>query len=152
MRRDLGVVVTTLVVLGLLGSFCVAGTADAQMGSAIYVGKFTLKSPVLWGDCDLQPGTYTMTIRSTGQPTVALIRDSEGRAVTHVMSGARSGKANGVNALLLRERDGQLRVHSLVLTDLKMVLIYDPSLAQENAKETREARAGQTVPVVWAKQ
>jgi len=38
---------------------------------------------------------------------------------------------NGVNALLVKEKDGQLTVHSLSLTDLGMVLFYDPSLARE---------------------
>jgi hypothetical protein len=64
------------------------------------------------------------------------------------MSGTRSGNANGVNALLIKERDGQLRVHSLALADMKMILIYDPRLARE---PVQEARVSQMVPVMWAK-
>jgi hypothetical protein len=39
-------------------------------------------------------------------------------------------------------------VHTLALADLRMVLIYDPTLARE---VVQEACASQTVPVTWAK-
>ena len=95
-----------------------------------------------------QPGNYTITIKSTGAPIIALVRNSDGDAVTHVVSGARSGNPNGVNAILVKEKGGQLKVHSLALADLGMVLIYDPGLARE---AVQEARASKTVPVMWTK-
>ena len=112
------------------------------------MGKFTLSYQVVWGKSVLQPGNYTITIKSTGAPIIALVRNSEGDAVTHVVSGARSGNPNGVNAILIKEKDGQLEVHSLALADLGIVLIYDPSLARE---AVQEARASKTVPVMWTK-
>jgi hypothetical protein len=39
-------------------------------------------------------------------------------------------------------------VHSLALADLRLILIYDPTLARETV---REARVSKTVPVMWAK-
>jgi len=47
----------------------------------------------------------------------------------------------------LKEKEGQLCVHSLVLAGLKTVLVYDPVLARESVLE---ARASQAVPVMWA--
>ena len=138
-----------MLLAALLTSLFFVGTARAQGQSPAYVGKFTLSYQVVWGNSVLQPGNYTITIKSTGVPIIALVRKSDGDAVTHVMSGSRSGNTNGVNALLIKEKDGQFRVHSLALADLGMVLIYDPSLARETVQETRVSKI---VPVMWAKQ
>jgi hypothetical protein len=148
MERNQRMAGTALLVAALLTSLLFAGTARAQGQSPAYVGKFTLTYQIHWGKSVLQPGNYTITIRSTGTPIIALIRNVNGDAVTHVMSGARSENTNGANALLIKEKDGQLSVHSLALADLGMVLIYDPSLAQE---KVQEARVSHTVPVIWAK-
>ena len=149
MSRKLSVAGTrTMLLAVLLTSLCFVGTARAQGQSPAYVGKFTLSYQVVWGKSALQPGNYTITIKSTGAPMVALVRNSDGDAVTHVVSGARSGNPNGVNAILIKEKDGQLKVHSLALADLGMVLIYDPALARE---AVQEARTSQSVPVTWAK-
>jgi hypothetical protein len=148
MERNRGTLTAVLLVTGLLASLFFAGTARAQGQSPAYAGKFTLTQQVRWGKDVLQPGAYTITIKSTGSPLVASIRNADGDAVTHVVSGARTGSTDGVNALLLKEKDGQLTVHSLTLADLGMVLIYDPSLAR---KAVHEARVSQAVPMIWAK-
>ena len=148
MERNQRMAGTALLVAALLTSLFFAGTARAQGQSPAFVGKFTLPYQVHWGKSVLQPGDYTITIVSAAAPTIASIRNAEGDSVTYVMSGTRSGNINGVNALLIKEKDGQLRVHSLALGDLGMVLIYDPSLTRETVQE---ARVSQTVPVMWAK-
>jgi hypothetical protein len=137
-----------MLLAALLTSLSFVGTARAQGQFPAYVGKFTLAYQVVWGDSVLQPGNYTITIKSIGAPIVALVRNSDGDAVTHVVSGARSRNPNGVNGILIKEKDGQLRVHSLALADLGMVLIYDPTLARGTVQE---ARVSQTVPVTWTK-
>jgi hypothetical protein len=53
-----------------------------------------------------------------------------------------------LDALLIKERNGQLIVHSFAVADMRMSLIYDPTLARE---KVQEARLSQTVPVIWAK-
>lgn len=138
-----------LLVAALLTSLFLAGTAPAQAQHPAFVGTFTLTQPTHWGKCVLQPGNYTITIKSTASPMIASIRDAEGNAVTDVVSGARSGKTSRVNALLIKEKNGQLEVHSLALADLGMVLIYDPGLARETV---HEARTSQTLPVMSAKE
>jgi len=148
MQRNRKVTETALLVAALLTSLLFVGTARAQGQSPAYVGKFTLSYQVVWGKSVLQPGNYTITIKSTGAPIVALVRNSDGDAVTHVVSGASSGNPNGVNGILIKEKDGQLRVHSLALAELAMVLIYDPTLARQTVQQ---ARVSQTVPVTWAK-
>jgi hypothetical protein len=149
MRRKLSMAGTTMLVAALLTSLFFVGTARAQGQPPAYVGKFTLSYQVVWGNSVLQPGNYTITIKSIGAPIVALVRNSDGDAVTHVVSGARSRNPNGVNVILIKEQDGQLRVHSLALADLGMVLIYDPALARE---PVHEALANKTVPVMWARE
>jgi hypothetical protein len=139
---------TTLLVAVLLTSLLCVGGARAQAQYPVYVGKFTLPYQVVWGKSVLHPGNYTITIKSTRAPIIAVIRNSDGDAVTNVVSGARNGNTDGVNALLIKEKDGKFRVHSLALADLGMVLIYDPSLAHETLEE---ARGSQTITVKWAK-
>jgi hypothetical protein len=132
----------------VISLFCV-GMMQAQGELAVYRGRFTLSYQVHWGKSVLQPGDYTITIPSTGLPTFALIRKADGNWGTRVVSGVHSGPTNGVNALLLKDKDGQLTVHSLSLPSLGIVLIYDPSLARESVQEARVSR---TVPVMLAKQ
>jgi hypothetical protein len=144
-RKTMGM---AMLVAALFTSLFFVDTARAQGAVPAFVGKFTLPYQVHWGKSVLQPGDYTITIVSAAAPTIASIRNAEGDAVTYVMSGTRSGNTNGVNALLIKEKDGQLRVHSLALADMKMILIYDPRLARE---PVQEARVSQMVPVMWAK-
>jgi hypothetical protein len=138
----------TILVVALVTSLFIVGTARAQAQSPVYVGKFTLSCQVVWGKSVLQPGNYTITIKSIKTPIIALVRNAKGDAVTYVMSGAESDHTNGANALLIKEKDGQFRVYSLALSDLGMVLIYDPTLPRETVQD---ARASQTIPVMWAK-
>lgn len=149
MQRDRKLKEATLLVAALVASLVFLGTAQAQSERPAYVGKFTLAQQIHWGTDVLQPGSYTITIKSLGAPIIALIRNGDGDAITHVVSGASSGPAKDVNALLIKEKNGQLTVHSLALADLGMILIYDPSLARQ---AIREARASQSVPVMWAKE
>jgi len=147
MERKQRMAGTALLMAALLTSLFFVGNAGAQAPPA-YVGTFTLTNQIHWGKSVLQPGNYTITMKSVGNPIIALVRKADGDAVTYVMSRARSENTSGVNALLIKEKDGQLRVHSLALADLGMVLIYDPSLARETVQE---ARVSQTIPVMWAK-
>jgi hypothetical protein len=78
---------------------------------------------------------------------IGTIRTVAGDGVSIVMSQARTGNKNGVNGLLIKEKDGQPTVHSLAIADLGVVLIYDPTLARETVQE---ARFSQKVPVLWA--
>jgi len=132
----------------ILMSLFFVGTSHAQGDLPVYVGRFTLTDQIHWGNSVLQPGRYTITIGSTSTPIIALIRNGEGRPVARLLSGVRSGNTSVVNALLMKEKDGQFWVHSLALADMRMVLIYDPTLARETAQE---ARVSKTVPVMWVK-
>jgi hypothetical protein len=76
-----------------------------------------------------------------------LICDSQGRAVAFVTSGTRSGRTDGLNALLIGEKDGQLRVYSFALADLGIELIYD----RATHGRPEEAHFSQAVPVLWAR-
>ena len=148
MRKNQTMAGTALLVTVLLASFFCPGNARAQGVSPAYVGKFTLTQQIHWGKGVLQPGNYTITIKSMGSPVIATIRTADGNAVTAVMAAARSGNTNGASALLIGEKNGRMNVYSLALADLGTVLIYDPALAREAVQETR---ANQTVPVTWAK-
>jgi hypothetical protein len=146
MKGNRGMAAIALLVVVALTSL-LSGTASAQAISPAYVGKFTLTAETHWGKAVLQPGSYTITIKSTGSPLIALIRDANGDAFTYEVSGAQSQNHNGLNALLIGEKHGQPTVHSLALAELGIVLTYDRSLAREKTHYTRQ----QTVPVKWAK-
>lgn len=148
MRKNQRMPDNKMLFAGLLVSLFFVGISQAQGDLPAYVGKFTLTDQIHWDKSVLQPGDYTITIGSTSMPIIALIRNGEGRPVARLLSGVRSGNPSVVNALLLKEKDGQFWVHSLALADLRMVLIYDPTLARETVQE---ARVNKTVPVTWAK-
>jgi len=148
MRTNPGFTGIKMLLAALVLSLLFVGTARAQGDLTVYFGKFTLAQEVQWGKSVLQPGDYTITIKSTAFPVIALVQKVDGHAAIRVMSGARDDKTNGVNALLIKEKDGQPTVHSLSLAQLGMVLVYDPSLAQE---PVQEARVSQSVPVLSAK-
>ena len=137
----------TLFLAAMAASFILASAARAQV---VFVGKFTLSSPVSWGESTLPPGTYSIRIHSTASPIVAFISrdDSTSSFAIQVMSTSTGDYRNGSNALRLRIRKGALVVHSLVLADLKSVLLYEPFAAQENVEE---ARVAPSVPVLAAR-
>jgi hypothetical protein len=132
----------------LLTSLAFTDTARAQGQSPAYVGEFTLTHQIHWGKTVLQPGKYKVSINSIVASNIGTIRTVAGDGVSIVMSQARTGNKNGVNGLLIKEKDGQPTVHSLAIADLGVVLIYDPTLARETVQE---ARISQTIPVTWAK-
>jgi len=137
-----------MLLAALFASLLYVGTSQAQAGLPAYALEFTLTSQTRWGGTVLQPGDYTITLGSTAPPAFGIIRTGQGRTVAIVVSKIRNEQATRRSALLLKEKEGQLCVHSLALADLKTVLVYDPALARENGLE---ARASQTVPVIWAK-
>jgi hypothetical protein len=98
----------------LMSVFLIA-TSQAQSDLSVFTGKFTLTHQILRGETLLRPGNYTIRIGSSRMPAFALIRDGQGRPVARFMSGIDAGRAGAGNALLLSEKGGQLRVHSLAL-------------------------------------
>ena len=148
MQGNRKLIETMSLIAFVLTSLFFVPPARAQAQKPAYFGTFIVPYQVRWGGSVLQPGKYTVTIKSTGSPMTALVRTADGNAVTYVINGSVSTHTNGENALLLRERKGQFVVHSLAPADLGMVLIYDPSLAQEPAME---AGVKQTVTVMSAK-
>lgn len=139
-------------VIGMLAALVMSllcvGTIQAQTDLPVCRGEFTLPYQVHWGKSVLQPGDYTITIQSFGIPNIAKISKSDGSGGILVVARVHGEPRRGVNALLVKDKDGELTVHSLSLASLKMVLIYDPSLARESVQE---ARVNRTVPVVWAR-
>jgi hypothetical protein len=148
MKKVQGLAVSKMLFAALSLSLIVAGFAQAQVDISVFTGKFTLTTQVQWDKTVLQPGDYTITIGSIGPPNFALVRDGRGRPVARFLSGIDDGKTSARNALLIREKGGQLRVYALALASLGRVLVYDPILARE---AVLEARAPQSVPVMLAK-
>jgi hypothetical protein len=140
--------IQALLAVALLSSFLVA-TSGAQTNLSVFKGTFTLTDQVEWGKTILSPGSYTVTIRDSGAPTVALVKDSKGRSLGLFVSSIAEARMTGAgNALLLHQKGGHLCVYSLTLGSLGNALVYDPSLARGSAME---ARAIQTVPVMVAR-
>jgi len=131
----------------LLMSLFFIATSQAQTELTVFAGKFTLTDQVQWGKTVLQPGDYTIIIGSGSMPVSVMVRDSRGRAVARFISGIDSGKTSARNALLIKEKGGQMHVYSLELASLRKVLVYDRALARA---AVLDARAPQTVPVQLA--
>jgi hypothetical protein len=140
--------VSKMLLATLCMSFIASGIAQAQTDLSAFTGKFTLTNQVLWGESILSPGNYTIAVGSANGSTWALVRDGKGRPIARFMGGIDSGKKPAENALLVKEKAGQLHVYSLAIATLGRVLVYDPALARE---AVLEARATQTVPVMSAK-
>lgn len=149
MRPNQKVAGIRMLLVTLVMSLLYVGTIQAQTDLPVCRGEFTLPYQVHWGKTVLQPGDYTITIHSFGMPNIASISKTDGSGGILVVARVHGEPRRGVNALLVSDKDGQLTVHSLSLANLKMALIYDPSLARESVPE---ARVNRTVPVVWAKQ
>ncbi len=148
MKTNLRTTGNQLLAAALLMIFFLVAASPAQTDIPVFTGKFTLANQVQWGEAVLQPGDYTITIGSSRMPTFALVTDSKGRPVARFVSGIDGGPTSAGNALLIREKDGQMRVYSLALGSLGRMLVYDPALAREAVLETRAFR---TVRVALAK-
>ena len=133
----------------LMMSLFLITTSQAQTDLAVFTGKFTLNNQVLWGGTVLQPGEYTITISSSSMPTLVLVTNSQGRPVTRFVGMIDAGTTRDGNALLIRARDGQLRVYSLALGSLGRVLVFDRTLARQGVLEAYTPR---TVPIMLTKQ
>jgi hypothetical protein len=148
MKKVQALAFSKILVAALSIGLIIVGIAQAQLGIPTFTGKFTLTTRVQWDKTVLQPGDYTIIIESMSTPTAALIRDGSGRPVARFMSEIDDGKTSAGNALLVKEKGGQLHVYSLALASVGKVLVYDRVLARE---AVMEARAPKTVPVVLAK-
>jgi len=128
----------TFLLAALVASLTLAGAARAQYISPQFVGKFTLTSTIHWGKSTLPPGNYTVRIDSTSLPIMATIRNDSYTLVATVVTRGIDDYTKGSNALQLKTRNGQVVVQTLVLADLKMVLVFDPSPAHERVEQARE--------------
>jgi hypothetical protein len=131
-------------------SFFFIAVAHPQAIAPAYQGRFTLPYEVQWGGSTLPAGSYVITIKSIGSPVIALIRSTGSKdIVTYVQSGAATPKKDGRNALLIASRDGKEVVHSLALSDVGLIFVYDPTLA--HPKSVPEARTLKAVSLFSAK-
>ena len=138
----------TFFLVALAASLILAGAVRAQAVSPQFVRKFTLTSTVHWGKGTLPPGNYSLRINLTATPIMAAIRNESDTLVATVMTRSIADYTRGPNALQLNTKNGQTVVRSLVLADLNMVLVFDPSPAHERIEE---ARADSTVVLVARK-
>jgi hypothetical protein len=136
--------------LGLLGLGLIAALVSVGVAYATpaFQGEFTLPYEVHWGKAVLPPGDYLLSVDYTTVPMIATIRSKDGNRAAFVMAGIADDDAKGESALLIVTKGNQSIVHSLRLTEVGLVLIYEPKLAREEA--IREARQTQAVPVLAA--
>jgi hypothetical protein len=138
----------TFLLAALVASLTLAGAARAHYISPQFVGKFTLTSPAHWGKSTLPPGNYTLHINSISSPIVVRVLNDQDTLVATVVTRSIDDYTKGSNALQLKTRNGQVVIQSLVLADMKMVLVFDPSPAHQRIEE---ARAESTVVLVARK-
>lgn len=137
-----------LLLAAVVMSLMTAGAVQAQHVPSTFVGKFTLTTPVHWGESVLQPGEYTICIESMASPSLAVIQKEDSAFAIRVMSGVRNNYQGNSDALQLRIKNGQLVVEALVLGDWKTTLVYDSSFREQNVEE---ARADSSIHVLVAR-
>jgi len=133
-----GILVTLVMTLVLVGR------AQPQGTDLVYRGTFTLTQRIHWGKSILRPGHYTITMASKGLPVIVKIQNEDTKEAFRVMAGAYDERVTGIHALLLQVKNGQLSVQSLSLSQIGMVLIYEPALARDSVLD---AHAAQVVPI-----
>jgi hypothetical protein len=148
MKRIQGFAVSRMLLAALFLNVMLVGVSQAHAQTSVFFGKFTLTQQTQWGPAVLPPGDYTIDINSASMPVKAFIRNCKGRTVAMVISRIESGKASRGNALLVKEKGGQLQVYSLASATLGRVLVYDPALARE---AVMEAPAAQNIQLTSAK-
>lgn len=137
-----------MLLAGVLLATCLS--ARSARAQSAFEGKFTLPFEAHWGQAMLPAGDYQLSITTTGNPTMVIIRDAKsGRHVASVAPPIRQD-ATGESALLIGTRGTQRVIHSLRVAELGVVFISDPALAHGRPVR-EEARETQVVPVLQAK-
>jgi len=132
----------------LLAACVLTGTANAQFSAL--EGKFTLPHETHWGQAELPPGEYTLSLITTGSPAMAVIHDAKaGKQVATVAFQTRGMSKSGGTALLVDTQGTQPVIYSLRVAELGAIFISDPALARKSLRE--EASKTQVVPVAMAK-
>jgi len=98
----------TFLLAALVASLTLAGAARAQYISPQFVGKFTLTSPVHWGNSTLPPGNYTLRINSISSPIMVSVLNDRDTLVATVVTRSIDDYTKGSNALQLKTRNGQV--------------------------------------------
>jgi hypothetical protein len=137
----------TLFAAALLASCLFASLANAQAGMQ---GKFTLPYETHWGQAVLPAGDYQLRFTLDGSgSTMLVIRNAKTlRIVAFESANIREDSANDQSALLIATRGERHFVHSLRISEVGQVFVYDRELARAAEEEARKAQA---VPVIVAK-
>ena len=141
---------SALMVATLLAANCLY-ISVAAAAPAAFQGKFKLSREVRWGKAVLPPGEYLLRVEYGPKTLVTIGEAKSGKAIAFLVSLASEGNKDRKeeSALLIGTRDGRPTVHSLRLTELDVVLLFDPALAHGRAVE--EASKTQAVPVLALK-
>lgn len=142
---------SAVMVAALLAATCLYASVAAAAPAA-FRGKFKLRHEVRWGKAMLRPGEYSLRVEYSGPATLVTIGEAKsGEAIAFLVSLASEGNKDRKeeSALLIGTRDGRATVHSLRLTELGTVLLFDPVLAHGRGVE--EAGKTQAIPVVAMK-
>jgi len=96
-----------------------AAAEDAQ-------GAFTLSHEVHWQNSVLRPGDYTFSLKTTGSPTLLMLRglNGTGSDATLLVPDVETPASSGASKLVLVSRDGQSFVSSMELPRCDMSLHF----------------------------
>ena len=86
MQRTRRLAVLEVFLAALLASTSLIPTAQAQAQRPAFFGTFTLPYQVRWGGSVLPPGKYSVTIKSTGSPMIASVKESRSSIVCLLFS------------------------------------------------------------------
>jgi hypothetical protein len=139
---------TIVMLIVLVAAICLEAVT-ATAAPADFQGAFQLPIEVRWGKAVLPAGDYLLRVEYSGPVTLVTIGERKSRkTIAFIASQAAESHKDRKqeSALLIGTREGRPTVHSLRLTGLDVVLLFDPALARRSRVE--EAGKSQAIPVV----
>ena len=138
-----------LMLLALLaGGLLLAGPVQAQGTNTTFKGKFTLPYEVRWGKSVLEPGEYSMTMRTgTSQPDYITIQGNGRTAIVLVGETSRCGKCEQSELVVVQSR-GRRAIRTLEMPGFRAVFYHaqpdvpKDELAKQKTERIRIAAGG----------
>ncbi len=139
--------VVSFLTAGLLATTLASVVLDAQEGSPLSKGSFTLPFETKWGKAILSPGDYFFTV-SPGLGNSARVQIQGKKGNAFVLTGAIYNCTDcGSDALIVLRQDRNRSVQALRLASADMVLYYAPH-TQVQEQMARDSKRIERVPVV----
>jgi hypothetical protein len=141
MNRFRGKLALKVMLAGVLAAATVWGVASHAQSSTVVKGQFTLPFEAQWGKLNLQPGSYTFSVKAENSAYIVAVNEGR-RPVGFVLASdfaAPNSQQQGDHALLCVRHSGECSVGALKMPEgvfyfnlpgSKTLLAQQPDLIQ----------------------